>query len=49
MRLRRTGAAALAAAVVALAAPASAFAHAYLIRTNPSASVTVDQPPKEST
>ena len=47
MRLRRTGAAALAATVVALAAPASAFAHAYLIRTSPSASVTVNHPPKE--
>jgi copper transport protein len=47
MRLRRTGAVALAATVVALAAPASAFAHAYLIRTIPSASVTVNHPPKE--
>ncbi len=47
MRLRRTGAAALAATVVALAAPASAFAHAYLIKTSPSASVTVNHPPKE--
>jgi copper transport protein len=47
MRLRRTGAVALAATVVALAAPASAFAHAYLIRTSPSASVKVDHPPKE--
>jgi copper transport protein len=47
MRFRRTGAVALAATVVALAAPASAFAHAYLIRTSPSASVKVNHPPKE--
>jgi copper transport protein len=47
VRLRRTGAVALAASVVALAAPASAFAHAYLIRTSPSASVTVNRSPKE--
>jgi copper transport protein len=47
VRLGRTGAVALAATVVALAAPASAFAHAYLIRTIPSASVTVNHPPKE--
>ena len=47
MRLRRTGAAALAATVVALAAPASAFAHASSCRTTPSASVTVNKPPKE--
>jgi copper transport protein len=47
LRLRRTGVVALAATVVALAAPASAFAHAYLIRTSPSASVKVNHPPKE--
>jgi copper transport protein len=47
MRFRRTGAVALAAAFVALAAPASAFAHAYIIKTSPSASVTVNHPPKE--
>jgi copper transport protein len=47
MRLRRTGAAALVVALAALAAPASAFAHAALLRTNPSASVTVNKPPKQ--
>src|SRR5205807_4427103 len=47
VRLRRTGAVALAALVVALAAPASAFAHAALLRTSPSASVTLNHPPKE--
>jgi copper transport protein len=47
VRFRRTGAVALAATVVALAAPASALAHAYLTRTSPSASVTVNQPPGE--
>jgi copper transport protein len=47
MRLRRTGAAALAVAFVALAAPASAFAHAALLRTSPSASVTLNKPPTE--
>jgi copper transport protein len=47
MRLRRTGAAAFAVAFVALAAPASAFAHAALLRTDPSASVTLNKPPKE--
>jgi copper transport protein len=47
MRLRRTGAVALAAFVVALAAPASALAHAALLRTSPSASVTLNHPPKE--
>jgi len=47
MRLRRTGAAAFAVAFVALAAPASAFAHAALLRTMPSASVTLNKPPKE--
>ena len=47
MRLRRTGAAAFAVAFVALAAPASAFAHAALLRTTPSASVTLNKPPKE--
>jgi copper transport protein len=47
MRLRRTGAVALAATVVALAAPASAFAHAYIIKTFPAASVTINHPPKE--
>ena len=48
MRFRRTGAVALAAAFVALAAPASAFAHAYIIKTSPSAERT-GQPcrPKE--
>lgn len=47
MRLRRTGTLALVATVVALAAPASALAHAALLRTSPSASVTVNHPPKE--
>jgi copper transport protein len=47
VKLRRTGAVALAALVVALAAPASALAHAALLRTVPSASVTVNHPPKE--
>ena len=47
MRIRRTGAVALAALVAALAAPASAFAHAALLHTSPSASVTVNVPPKE--
>jgi copper transport protein len=47
MRLRRTGAAAFAVAFVALAAPASAFAHAALLRTSPSASVTLNKPPAE--
>ena len=47
MRLGRTGVVALVAAAAALAAPASALAHAYLIRTSPSASVKVDHPPKE--
>ncbi len=47
MRLRRTGAAALTVAFVALAAPASAFAHAALLRTSPSASVTLNKPPSE--
>jgi len=47
VRLRRTGAVALVALVAALAAPASAFAHAALLRTVPSASVTVNHPPKE--
>jgi copper transport protein len=47
MRLRRTGAAALVVALAALAAPASAFAHAALLRTSPQASVTVNTPPKE--
>jgi copper transport protein len=47
VRLRRTGAVALAATVVALAAPASALAHAYIIKTSPQASVTVNHPPKE--
>jgi copper transport protein len=47
MTLRRTGAAAFVALVVALAAPASAFAHAALLRTFPSASVVVVKPPKE--
>ena len=32
--------------VVALAAPASAFAHAVLLRTTPSASVTLNKPPR---
>lgn len=47
MRLRRTGAVALVALVAALAAPASAFAHAALLRTSPSASVVTNHPPKE--
>ena len=47
MRLRRTGAAALVVAFAALAAPASAFAHAALLRTSPQASVTVNHPPKQ--
>jgi copper transport protein len=47
MRLSRTGAVALAAVVVALAAPASALAHAALLRTSPQASVTVNHPPKQ--
>jgi len=47
MKLRRTGAAALAVAFVALAAPASAFAHAALLHTSPSASVTLNKPPTE--
>ena len=47
MRIRRTGVVALAALVAALAAPASAFAHAALLHTSPSASVTVNVPPKE--
>ena len=34
-------------AVVALAVPASASAHAYLVRTVPSASGTVDTPPAQ--
>jgi copper transport protein len=38
-------AAALAAALVALAAPAAASAHAYLVRTEPAASVTLNSPP----
>ena len=47
MRLRRTGAVALVALVAALAAPASAFAHAALLKTSPQASVAVNHPPKE--
>jgi copper transport protein len=46
MKPGRTGAAALAATVVALAAPASALAHAALLSTTPEASVTVDKPPR---
>jgi len=47
VRFRRTGAVALVAAFAALAAPASALAHAALLRTSPQASVTVNHPPKE--
>jgi copper transport protein len=43
----RRGAVALAAAVAALALPASAFAHAALLRTVPAASGQVDVPPRE--
>jgi copper transport protein len=42
----RLAAIAAAAAAVALAAPASAWAHAVLLRTTPSASATLDRPPK---
>jgi copper transport protein len=47
MKLRRTGVAALVVGFAALAAPASAFAHAALLRTSPSASVTINHPPKQ--
>ena len=47
MRIRRTGVVALVAVVAALAAPASAFAHAALLKTTPQASVAVNHPPKE--
>lgn len=42
----RLGAIVAAAAVAALAAPASAGAHAVLLRTAPSASATIERPPK---
>jgi copper transport protein len=45
--VRRTGAVALAAVVAALVVPAAAWAHAALLRTLPSASQTVNTPPKE--
>jgi copper transport protein len=47
MRLRRTGAAIFLVGFAALAAPASAFAHAALLRTSPQASVTVNHPPRQ--
>ncbi len=47
MKLRRTGAVAVVALVAALAAPASAFAHAALLKTSPQASVAVNHPPTE--
>jgi copper transport protein len=47
VKLRRKGAVALVVAFAALAAPASAFAHAALLHTVPQASVTVNHPPKQ--
>src|SRR5205085_500039 len=45
--LRRRGVSLYAAVVVALAIPASAAAHAYLVRTLPSASGVVNAPPAQ--
>ena len=47
LRLRGWGVVLYAAVVVALAIPASAAAHAYLVRTSPSASSEVDTPPTQ--
>jgi copper transport protein len=43
----RTRTALLIVALAALAAPASAWAHAYLVRTSPAASVTLNSPPAQ--
>ncbi len=45
MSLRRALLSAIVAGATVLAAPATAFAHAYLLRTTPSASVVVNKPP----
>jgi copper transport protein len=47
LRLRGWGVVLYAAVVVALAIPASAAAHAYLVRTSPTASSEVDTPPTQ--
>jgi copper transport protein len=47
MTIRRTGIAAAVAIAAALVLPASAFAHASLLKTSPSASVVVNKPPEE--